>query len=111
IVGLIVTVPAIANHVDDDVTSEVLPVREGHIRNTDTRLGVVSVDVENRRLNHAGDIGCVSGGTGIVGQRRETDLIVDDEVDSAPRAIAIELRKIQRLGYHALADESRISVD
>ena len=67
--------------------------------------------MENRRLHHAGDVGGVGGGARIFRQRGEADLVVDDEVQRAAGAIAIELRKVQRFGNDALAGESGVAVD
>jgi hypothetical protein len=40
----------------------------------------------------------------------ETDLVVDDDVKGAARAIAPGLRQIERFHDHALADERRVAV-
>ena len=67
--------------------------------------------MEDRRLHHARDVGRVDGGARIVGQRGEADLVVDDQMDGAAGAVAIELRKVQRLGHYALAGERGVAMD
>ena len=59
IVTLVVAVAAVAHHVDHDVLVEplaVLPRQLGHVH---ARLGVVTVHVEDRRLDRLGDVGAV----------------------------------------------------
>ncbi len=63
------------------------------------------------RLHAARDVGGIRRGARFVGQRRETDLVVDDQVDRAAGGVAIELREIQRLGHHALSGEGRVAVN
>ena len=59
VVRLVVPAPPVADHVDDDVLAERLAVLEGQLADPDDRLGVVAVDVEDRRLDHPGDVGGV----------------------------------------------------
>ena len=73
--------------------------------------GIVAVDVEDGRLHAARDVGGIGRGARFVGQRGEADLVVDDQVNGAAGGIAVELRKIERFGHHALAGESRVAVD
>src|SRR3546814_13641307 len=74
---------AIAPHVDHDIALELLAevdrelAREGH------RLGIVAVDVQDRRLNALGDVGRIGRRARELRAGRETDLVVDDEVDAA----------------------------
>ena len=59
IVALVVTVAAVAPHVDDDVLVEPLAVLVGEPGDPDARLGIVAVDVEDRRLHRLGDVAAV----------------------------------------------------
>jgi hypothetical protein len=59
VVAFVVTAPAVADEVDDDVLVEGLAVLEGQPRDPDARLWVVAVDVEDRRLHHARHVGAV----------------------------------------------------
>ncbi|MBG9885184.1 hypothetical protein ABE10_00995, partial [Bacillus toyonensis] len=54
VVALVVAAAAVADEVDDDVTVEALAVLEGELRDVDHRLGVVAVDVQDRRLDGLG---------------------------------------------------------
>ena len=111
IVGFVVAVAAIADHVDHHVLLELLAVIEGHLHHPDRGLRAVAVDVENGRLYAARHVGGIGRGARFIGQGGETDLVVDDQMNGAAGGIAVELRKIQRLRHHALAGKSRVAVD
>src|SRR5438477_517049 len=51
LVRLVVAVPAVAEHVDDDVALEVLAIFGGDARDVDHGLGIVAVHVQDRRLH------------------------------------------------------------
>jgi hypothetical protein len=106
-----VTVAAVADHVDDDVLLELLAIVEGDLHDAYGRIGIVAVDVEDGRLHAARNIGGIRRRARFVGQRGEADLVVDDQVNRAAGGVAVELRKIQRLGDHALSGEGRVAVD
>ena len=81
LVGLIVTVTAIAEHVDDDRFLEALSELGCNLRDVNDGFGIVAVDVENRRFDHQRDVGAVGRRARVMRRRRETDLVVDDEMD------------------------------
>lgn len=56
IISLVVSAFAVADHVDDNVLVEPLSEVERQRGHSDTRLGVISVDVEDGRLNHSCNI-------------------------------------------------------
>ena len=62
LVALVVTEAAVAEDVDDHVLVELLPELGRHLGGVDHRLGVVAVDVEDRRLDHQRDVGRVGRG-------------------------------------------------
>ena len=61
LVPLVVAVPAVADHVDDDVLAERLAEVDGQLADVDDRLGVLAVDVEDRHLDHLRHVGAVAG--------------------------------------------------
>ena len=111
VVALVVAAAAVADQVDDDVLVERLAVLERQPGHPDAGLGVVAVDVEDRRLHHPGDVGAVERGARRAGRGGEADLVVDDDVDGAAGAVAAQLGEVERLGDHALAGERRVAVD
>ena len=88
VVALVVTVAPVAPHVDHDVLVELLAVLERQPRHAHARLGVVAVDVEDRRLHRLGHVAAVQRRAGELRGRREADLVVDDQVDGAADAVA-----------------------
>jgi hypothetical protein len=110
LVAFVVTVAPVTPHVDDDVFLELVPEFGGDARHVHDRLGVVAVDVEDRRLHRLGDVGAIRAGARIGWIGREADLIIDDEVDRTARAVAFELRERQRFGHEALAGEGGVAV-
>ena len=74
------------------------------------RLRVVAVDVKDRRLNHLGHVGRVRRKARLLGRGSEADLVVDDDVDRAARAIGRQLREAQRLGNDSLPREGRVAM-
>ena len=90
---------------------KLLPVIVSHLRDAQAGLRIVAVHVEDGRLHHARDVGGIRRGARFVGIGGEADLVVDHQVNGAARGVAFQLRKIQRLGHHALPRESRVAVD
>ena len=110
VVALVVPATAVADQVDDDVLVERLAVLEGQPGDPDAGLGVVAVDVEDRRLHHPGHVGAVERGARRGRRGGEADLVVDDHVDGAAGAVAAQLGEVQRLRDHALAGEGGVTV-
>src|SRR5262245_62009103 len=92
VVAFIMTMAAIAEHIDHHVLLELLTKIEGDSRYPDRRLRIVAIDMEDRGLHPSGNVSGIGRRPRLVGQRGESDLIVDDQVDGAARPIAIELR-------------------
>ena len=103
LVALVVAVAAVAIHVDDDVAPELLAELRRDGRHEADRLRVVAVDVENRHVDHLGHVRAIARAARIRRQRGEADLVVDDDMDRAARAVAGQLRHVERLGHDALA--------
>ena len=74
-------------------------------------FGIIAIHVEDRRLDHLGDVGGIGRGARIARLGGEADLIVDDEMDRAAGAMALEARKAEAFGDHALAGEGRVAMD
>ena len=64
VVALVVPVAAVADEVDHHVLVEGLPEPEGQPGGPQAGLGVVAVDVEDRRLDHLGHVGRVDRACG-----------------------------------------------
>jgi hypothetical protein len=101
---------AVTHHVDDDVLLELLAELEGELGHPDAGLGVVTVDVEDRRLDHPGDVGGVDRRARRGGRRGEADLVVDDDVDRSAGAVTAQLGLLQGFGHDALPGERCVAV-
>ena len=110
VIALVVTEPPVAEHVDDDVPAELLAELRGHLDGVDRRLGIVPVDVKDRRLDHQRHIRGVGRGTAVLGCRGEADLVVDDEVDAATGPVTPGAGDGEALRHHALAREGGVAV-
>ena len=51
VITFVVTASAVADEVDDNISLEFLAIRKGNLCHPEYRLGVITVDVENWRLN------------------------------------------------------------
>ena len=90
---------------------ELLPETEREARDKSDGERVVAVDVENRRLDHLRHVGRVFRRARVGGQRGESDLVVDDDVNGAANFVTRKLREIQHLGDHALTRKRRVAMD
>ncbi len=110
LVGLVVAVAAVAPEIDHHVLLEAQPELGREPRHVHDRLGVVAIDVEDRRLNASGDVRGIGRGAGVGRARGEADLIVDDQMDRAAGAVTLELRHLEALVHHSLAGEGGVAV-
>jgi hypothetical protein len=106
-----VTVATVAVDIDHDVATEALTVVHRQAHGLCDCLGIFTIHVEHRATQHAREIGAVARGTRVVPDRGEADLIVDHHVHGAAAGIAAQLREVERLCDHALADERGVAVD
>ncbi len=67
--------------------------------------------MEDRDVEPLRHVARVVGGAALRRQRREADLVVRDDVQRAARAVAIQLREVERLCDHALPRERGVAVD
>jgi len=110
LVGFVVTITAVAHHVDDHVALELLAEFERESGDIADGLGIVAVHVEDGRLDHLGDVGAIAAGAGFSGVGGEADLVVDDEVDGAAGAVARKLGKVEHLRDDTLAGKRGIAM-
>ena len=111
IVAFVVSLAAITHHVDHDVFVEPLAIFEGHLSHTNTCLGVVAVHVEDRRLHGLGDVAAIQRTARKLGAGGEPNLVVDDEVDRATHAVAVDVAHRETLGHHTLTSERRVAMN
>src|SRR5215471_14482983 len=105
LVALVVPVPAIAKQVDDDVLLELLAVFGGGASDLDNGFGIIAVNMKDRRLDALCNVRGIRARSRRRRARREADLVVDDDVNGAAGAKAVEIRQFERFGDEALAGE------
>ena len=94
LVALVVPVAPVAVEVDHDVAPERAAELHGQLDHLRDGLGILAVDVEDRDLQHLGDVGRVGGAAPLLGAGREAELVVDDDVERAPDLVACERRHV-----------------
>ena len=110
-VPLIVPPAAIAHHVNDHILVELHAIVQRQLGDEDHRLRVITIDMEDGRLDHLGNLSAVVGGAGV---NLLTDgvayLVVDDNVNGATCVKATGLRHLEGLHDHTLAGQGGIAM-
>ncbi len=104
--------PAIADQIDHDVLVEPHSVIERQPAHEHDRFRVVGIHMEDRRLDHLGDIAAVQSGACVTGfAGRKADLVIHDDVKRAAGRKTSRLRELQRFHDNALAGKGCIPVN
>ena len=111
LVALVMAVPPVSDEIDDDVVVIFRSVRHGESHGRETCLRVVSVDMEDREAEPLGEVAGVPCRPAMDRQRRESNLIVEDDVDCTARGVPLQPAEIEGFRNHALSGEGCISVD
>ena len=112
LVGLVVTATAVAEQVDHDVTLELHAVVDSQLGHEQYGFRIITIDMEDRRLNHFRDVSAVLGRTGVFRiADGEADLVVDHQVNRTASLEAASLRHLEGFHDHALTCEGSITVD
>ncbi len=85
-------VTAITNDIDHGILGELHAIVAGQAGDVHRGLWIFSMHVKDGHHEHLGHIRGVPRGTSVIRERRESDLVVDDQVDGASRAVAFQLR-------------------
>ncbi len=72
---------------------------------------IVPIDVEDGKAEGFSWSGAVASGAGVFWDSGEGDLVIDDDVDSAAGAVALEAGEVEGFGDDALSNESAVSVN
>ena len=108
---LVVAQLAEAHQVDHHILVELHAVIQRDFGNQQCRLGVIRIDMKNRRIHHLGHIAAIGTGARVARIRGgKSDLIVNDDMHRAAGVIAARLRHAQRFHHHALSGKCRIAM-
>ena len=91
VITFVVTMTAIAHHIDDNVFVESLTVFPCESSDANASFGVVAIDVEDRCLNCLGDVAAIQRRTSELRRGRETNLVIDNEVNGSTNAISVDI--------------------
>ncbi|MNC05079.1 hypothetical protein D3C75_525380 [compost metagenome] len=112
LVGLVVAATTVADQVDHHVTLELHAVVDGQLGHEQYGFRIITIHMEDRRLDHLRNVGGVLGGTRV--QRvadGETDLVVDHDVHGTAGLETAGLRHLEGFHDHALTCECSVTVD
>ena len=111
LVAFVVAPAAVAVHVDHHVAVELAAEVHRQADHLGHGLRLLAVDVEDRNLQHLGDVGGVGRRAALLRRGGEADLVVDHHVHRAADRIAGQLAQVERLLHDPFADEGRVAVD
>ncbi len=110
LVAFVMAMPAVAEHVDDDRLVEFLPELDRDLGGEHHRFRIVAVHMEDRRIDHLGDVGRIGRGARVARIGGEADLVVDDEMQRAAGAVALQVGQPETFRHHALPGERGVAV-
>ena len=110
LVGFVVASAAIPVHVDDDIALVRVPKVHGEADDLSGCLGILSVYVQDRDLQHPCDTRRVRCRACLARGSREADLVVDNDVNRAAHPVPGELAHVQGLLHDPFASECRVAV-
>src|SRR5436190_11221665 len=102
LVTLVVAEPPKSYKVEHNILVEFVPVCQCDLDDAIRGFRVVAVYVKYRHLRYLRRVGRVDRGAAQLRRCRKADLIVDDEMDRAARAIADQAGELERFHYDAL---------
>ena len=111
LIVLVVTVTTVADQIDDELFAELQPVRNRHLGDEGACFKVIRVDMNDRDLVSACDVGAVLSRISFVRFGRESQLVVGDHVDCATNRISFEVHQVQGFCDNALACKCSVAVD
>ena len=101
LISLVVTELAVANDIDDNVALELGAPVSSQLANEVDGLNIITVDVEDGRVNRLSDISAVRSRTSEARVGGETNLVVHNDVDGATGLVGG-----QRVEAHGLVDDT-----
>src|SRR6187397_1419888 len=102
--------PAIANHINKNITVELLPVFCGYFGYFNYSFGIIAIYMKNRCLYDGSKGSTIIGTPCIIKISGETDLVIDHKVYGSPGIISFQFAHLQNFIYNSLACEGGISM-
>ena len=111
LIKFVVTHLTVADEVDDNITAKLLSVLSSDAECVGNIVHLVSVNVENRGADCSCNFRTVSARSCAVGSRRETNLVVNDDVNGATDSVVLQLLHLEALVDDTLSGDGGITVD
>ena len=112
LVCFVVTVTTVTNQVNHHITFKGVAIINGELRHKYHGFRIITVDVENWRLHHLGDVSTVFSGTGIfrIGGGK-TNLVVNHQAYRTANFKGAGLRNVKGFCHHTLTGKGRVTVN
>lgn len=110
LVSFVVTVLAVADKIDNNVSVEGLAPVSSKLHDESDSFSVIAVYVENGCVDGFGDIGTVRGRATEARISGETDLVVDDNVDSTASAVGRQIMEAHGFVDNTLTSKGSVTV-
>ena len=111
LVRFVVTTTTIADQIDHHVVLEFVAIIHRHLCHEHDRFRVIRIHMQNRRLDHLGNVGTVFRGSRIfLLAGGKTNLVVDHDMNGATNAEAAGLGHLEGFHHHALAGKCCVAV-
>ena len=94
---------SITDQIDNDVRLPLLAPLGREFKHPNDGEWVVSIHVKDRDVEHLPHVGTIERRSRVFWVRRETNLVIHDDVDRASGGIIIQLSHVQGFVDHALA--------
>src|SRR5579872_1564382 len=111
IVDFAVSVPAIADEIDNDVGTELVAILSRKARHADDSINIFAIDMEDGNRLASRDAGRESRRVLLDVTRGESNEVVNDHVNRAADGVSRQVGIIHRLGENALPGKRGIAVD
>ena len=110
-VCFVMTMTAIRNQINENIPFKDRTIFHRHTGSKSNRFRIITVHMNNRRLNHFGDVGTKLGRTGIVRVRGgETNLVIDHNTNRTTHFITAGIRHIQGFLHDTLSRYSGVAM-
>ena len=105
------SVTAITDQIDHNITSEFLTIFNRHAGNAGHGFQIITIHMEDRAAEHLGKVAGVRARTGTIRCRCKTDLVVNDDMNSPANAVTFQFGKHQSFHDQPLPRKGRITMN
>ena len=111
LISFVVAILAPAPHVDEYIFAKGGSPFRSKACHEITRFSIATIDMEDGRFNHLGDIGAVRTHVGVTAVRSEANLVVDDNVHRSADVVTNKASHVEGFCNHALTRKRCIAME